>query len=56
MIAAICLASDEAAKTVEALTPGVTTGRVTGSGLATMAMEELLLSASSNEDARLRDD
>ena len=54
-MAAICLASDEAAKTAEAVTPGAAIGRVAGSGLATMAMEELLLSASSKEDAKLGD-
>ena len=45
---AICFASLEAAKTVEAAT-GVATGRVSGSGLGTMAMEELVLSLSSSE-------
>ncbi len=47
---AICLASLEAAKTVDAVT-GEAAGRVNGSGLGTMAIDELVLSLSSFEEA-----
>jgi hypothetical protein len=45
---AICFASLEAANTVDAVT-GEAAGRVKGSGLGTMAMDELVLSLSSIE-------